>query len=371
MIIPLLFIGMVLKMVSNNKILAVASFFNYEGKIKNIKEYGNGHINKTFLIETTKKKYIFQVINSYAFGDIEMLMNNIALVTEHLVAQKATTLEVIKTFLGETYYTDKIYFYRMYSFVDNTVCYEEITDLSLVEKTGAAFGLLHKQLEGLDPKKIFEIIKDFHNTPVRYKNLIKASKKDNFHRLQDCQNEFDYIKEQKNNLSLIVDGIKDGSIPMRITHNDPKINNVLFDKKTGAVKCVIDLDTIMPGSALYDFGDALRSLFTGDNEDNEDLSKLKVNFDIYKAFTKGFLSQTYDAMTPREVELLPMSVYIIAIELASRFLEDHLRGDAYFHVSKKNHNLLRARTQIALAQDVMKNMDELNNITKEIYNQFK
>lgn len=352
----------------NTKNIIVSSiyFFHFQGKITNIKEYGNGHINKTFLVETTEGRYIYQIINSYAFGDVEMLMKNINIVTKHLAKNGQETLEVVKTFDGANYYSDKQYYYRMYTFVENTVCYEEITDLKLVRKAGEAFGDLHVKLEGVNPNSIFEIIKDFHNTPVRYNNLMKAAKENNFGRLKKCKPEFEYLKNQKEGISLIVRGMKDKSVPMRITHNDPKINNVLFDKDTGVVKCVIDLDTIMPGSCLYDFGDALRSLFTGDNEDSEDLNKLVVNKEVYKTYLEGYATRMKDALTPREKELLPMSIYIIAVELACRFLEDYLKGDPYFHVSKKDHNLLRARTQIQLAKNVMENMDELKKITREI-----
>lgn len=341
-------------------------FFRFNGKITNVKEYGNGHINKTFLIETTENRYIYQIINSYAFGDVEMLMRNINIVTKHLANHGSTTLEVVKTFDGANYYSDKLHYFRMYTFVEDTVCYEEINDLSLVKKTGEAFGDLHVKLSTLDPKLIFEIIKDFHNTPIRYKNLMKAVKENSFGRLDSCKEEVEYLTKQKDGISQIIKGIENKTIPMRITHNDPKINNVLFDKNDGSVKCVIDLDTIMPGSCLYDFGDALRSLFTGDNEDSEDLSKLKVNKEVYQAYLDGYASRMKNDLTRREKELLPMSIYIIAIELACRFLEDYLKGDVYFHVSKKAHNLLRARTQIALAKDVIENLDELDKITKKV-----
>lgn len=354
----------------NRNLMSILSFFCFDGRITNIKEYGNGHINKTFLIETDLNKYIFQVINSYVFGDIEVLMHNIRMVTEHLSRHGDITLTVIPTFTGETYYFDKQYYYRMYSYVENTVCYEKIENLEMARKTGVAFGQLHHQLEGIDTSFIAEVIKDFHNTPRRVENLLVAEKKNNFNRIQECQEELNYIKSQKDKISLITDGLNDGSIPMRITHNDPKINNILFDKDTNEVKCVIDLDTIMPGSALYDFGDALRSLFTGDNEDNEDLSTIKVDLDLYKAYTDGYVSMMKSSLTEREIELLPMSIFIIAIELASRFLEDYLNGDIYFHTSKPNHNLIRCRTQIQVAKEVLKHLDELNKITKEIVGKY-
>lgn len=350
----------------SKEIIEALNKFAYQGEVIGIAPYGNGHINSTLLITTTEEKYIFQIINSYAFKNIKELMSNILLVTKHLEKQGAKTLKVIQTKDGQNYYSANDRYYRLYTYIENTVCYEGVNDLSLVEKSGIAFGQLHRQLEGLDPSLIYETIKDFHNTPKRYENLMQAVKRDEVHRLSSCLEEVKFIESQKENISLIINGINDGSIPNRITHNDTKINNVLFNKDTGEVSCVIDLDTVMPGSALNDVGDGLRSLFTGDNEDSEDLSLLKVNFDVYKAYVKGYASQMKNNLTKREKELFPWSIYILSIELASRFLEDYLNGDKYFHIKKPNHNLLRARTQIALAKDLMNHMKELEQITQEM-----
>ena len=344
----------------------IATYFNFEGKITEVKTHGNGHINKTFLIETTRKRYIFQQINSTAFSDVESLMNNIQLVTDFIKSNGGITLVVVPTCFNEPYIMKEGFFYRMYDFVENTVCYEKVTDLESVRKTGEAFGDLHRQLGNLDSSKIAETIGGFHNTEQRYKNLVKATKSDRYRRVKLVQKELDYINSHASSYSVVVNGLKDGSIPQRITHNDPKINNVLFDKDTDDVKCVIDLDTVMPGSALYDFGDALRSLFTGDLEDSEDVSKLKVNFDIYRAYLTGYYSKVKDTLNDKEKELLPFSVFLISMELAIRFLEDYINGDVYFAVSKKDHNLLRARTQLALAKDIERNMDKLKEITNQI-----
>ena len=349
-------------------IIYIASYFDFQGKIIEVKPHGNGHINKTYLIETTIKKYIFQQINSTAFSDVESLMNNIRFVTDHIKNKGGVTLEVVPTCFGDSYITKDGYFYRMYTFVENTVCYEKITNLESVKKTGEAFGELHCLLGDLDSKIISETIGGFHNTEQRYRNLQKAVRSNRFNRVKDAKALLTYIDKNADKYSIIINAIKDGSVPMRITHNDPKINNVLFDATTGDVKCVIDLDTVMPGSSLYDFGDALRSLFTGDLEDSTELDKLKVNKDIYRAYLDGYYSKSKDILTDREIELLPLSIYIIAMELGIRFLEDYLNGDVYFATSKPKHNLIRAKTQIALAKDIEKELPELNKITKEITN---
>ena len=344
----------------------IATYFKFEGKIVQILPYGNGHINKTYLVETSKKKYIFQQINSTAFSDVESLMNNIQYVTDHIKGKGYTTLAVIPTCFNEPYIMKEGYFYRMYDFIEGTICYEKVTNLESVRKTGEAFGDLHRQLSDIDSTRVSETIGGFHNTEQRYKNLQKAVKSDRYRRVSEVQNELNYINKNADKYSIIVDGIKNKTIPLRITHNDPKINNILFNKEDGSVKCVIDLDTVMPGSALYDFGDALRSLFTGDLEDSEDLSELTVKKDIYEAYLTGYYSKMKGDLNEYEESLLPMSIYIITMELSIRFLEDYLNGDVYFSTSKPNHNLLRARTQIALAKDIEKHMSELKEITRKI-----
>ena len=164
----------------------------------------------------------------------------------------------------------------------------------------------------------------------------------------------------------ITDAIKDGSIPLSVTHNDPKINNVLFDETTNKIRCVIDLDTVMPGSVLYDIGDSFRSLFTGENEDNPDLSLQKVRLDIFKAYIEAYLKEMKDDLTKKEIELIPYSIYLMTIECGMRFLEDYLRGNVYFATTYEEHNLVRARTQIALAKDILNNKEELMKIVNEI-----
>ena len=348
------------------ELMPIITFFDFKGEIKTITLYGNGHINKTFLIATTKDNYIFQVINSYAFKNIDVLVNNIYIVTDHLSKKNVPSLEMIPTLTKALYYSDSRNYYRMYKFVTGTKCYEEIENLEMVTLTAEAFGDLHYNLSDLDANLLKEVIPHFHDTPKRYRDLLDAKEKDVKGRFNTCINEFNDVELLKDKFDLITSALDKKEIPLKITHNDPKINNVLFDEKTNEVKCVIDLDTVMPGSVLYDFGDALRSLFTGSNEDNIDPSTCRVNFDIYRAYLSGYYSKMANALNDKEIELLPYAPFVLSIECGIRFLEDYLRGDVYFHTTYPEHNLVRARTQINQAKDILNNIDKLKEITKEI-----
>ena len=352
-----------------NQLFEVCKKFQIEGEPYYCEPYGNGHINKTYLLKTDKKDYILQQINSYAFKDVDLLMNNIYTVTEYIRSIGQESMEVVKTNDNKLYYKlDENTYYRIYVFVINSVCYEEISNLELVDKDAQAFGQLHKNLAKLDASKLGETIPHFHDTPKRYNDFLDALNKDVKNRAKNCQKEINFVKSYADKLSFIMDGMKDGSINYATTHNDPKINNVLFDEKTGEVRCVIDLDTIMPGSVLFDVGDSFRSLFTGSNEGSDDLSKLVVNFDIFKHYIHGYLSEMKDVLTPREKELLPYSGFLLTIECGIRFLEDYLRGDVYFHIDTEDKNLKRCRTQLALAENIYQNLDKLNALVQEELN---
>lgn len=350
----------------NEYLLEIAKKFNLDGKIIDIRPFGNGLINKTYFVETEKEKYMLQYINSYAFKNIDALMRNIYIVTNHLSSKGITTLEVIKTINNKIFIEINGAFYRLYKYVDNSICYENLDSPLLVRKAAKAFGFLHQNLSDLDPILIAETIPHFHDTPKRFNDLMDAMKLDPVSRVATCLPELNYIISNKDKISLIMNGLNDGSIPERIVHNDPKINNVLFDKETNKIKCVIDLDTVMPGSCLFDYGDALRSIFTGDNESSLDSSLLRVNLDTYRTYTEGYFASMTGSLTEKETSLMPMSVFTLTMELAIRFLEDYIRGDVYFKSSFENENLVRARNQIALAKDVLAHMNDMENIIKEL-----
>ena len=342
--------------------------FGISGKSIVCNSLGNGHINTTFLCVVDNKKYVLQKINNYVFKDVELLMNNYYKVTNYLYKNKVETSHLVKSKNGKPYSKTGGDYYRLYDYIDNAICYEKITDLDLIYKSAKAFGQFHRRLKEFNAKELGEVIPNFHNTYRRYVDLLNAIKEDKYNRVKDCLPEIEIIKSFEQEYSVISSAINANLIPLSVTHNDPKINNVLFDKYSGEFRAVIDLDTIMPGSYLFDFGDALRSLFTGDNEDSEDLSKIKVNVDIFENYARGYLSEMKDMLTPQEIELLPFSAFLLTIECGIRFLEDFIRGDVYFKTNKQNHNLIRARTQLTLASNIYRQLDKLGIIIKRILN---
>lgn len=343
------------------QIIDIVNKFDISGEATTYSPIGNGHINSTFLVNTTSgMRYIIQKINTHAFNDVDSLMNNVFKVVDFLRQNGFESLRAIRTKDGRMYFRDNGECYRIYDYIEDTVCYEEVDNMFLIYSDSKAFGKLHRVLKKFDASKLNETIPDFHNTYKRYLNLLEAVKEDKYDRVKSCLEEIEFIKSKEKDFSVIIDGIKVGEISNAVTHNDPKINNILFDKFSGDIRAIIDLDTIMPGSYLFDFGDSIRSLFTGNNEDSEDLHKLVVKMDIFEAYLKGYLSEMSDILTTTEVELLPFSIYLLTMELAIRFLEDYLRGDIYFKTNYPIHNLIRAKTQIALAKNILLHLDEMN-----------
>lgn len=344
--------------------------FNIKGKVKSIHSFGNGHINKTFLVKTTKEDYVFQFVNFEVFRNIESLMKNISRVTEHLRSKGETTLHFLETKDGSHYVKSCDDYLRGYHFLPNSICYERPVSLVMVNEMGKGLGRFHKNLVDIDIEGISEAIPDFHNTKKRFADFLEAIKKNKADRLFYCQEDVDFAISRKEDYPIIEEGISNGKIGLRITHNDPKVNNFAFDQRTNQVCCLIDLDTVMLGSYLYDFGDALRSLFTGENESNFDTRKIAVDFDIYRAFLDGYYKEMVGALNDYEIELLPFSALLMTEELVMRFLGDFLNGDTYFNAKYPTHNLIRARTQIALSKDIIKHYDELKAITKEIVEKY-
>ena len=345
----------------------LANRFAVKGDIISIAPFGEGHINTTYLVKTNDEQYILQKINDSIFKDVDMLMNNIQQVTSFIRSKGKETINIIPTKDGKLFVKTEDGYFRMMEFAKNTICYQKVDgNLKLVESEGAAFGELHHLLNDIPVEQIKETIPNFHNTYKRYLDFVDALQKAPKDRIANAQAEFDFINEHKNDYSRIYDEIEKGGIRTRIIHNDTKINNVLFDKDSGLYRLIIDLDTMMPGSVLFDIGDAFRGLFSGDNEDNRDTSLLKVDVPVFKAFIKAYLNKMKNELTKTEIELIPFSIYLMTIECGIRFLEDYLRGNVYFHIQYEEHNLVRAKTQIALAKDVLGKMDDLNKIVDEI-----
>lgn len=344
-------------------ILDTLEQFDINDKILGYSPLGNGHINTTYLV-TTKggDNYVLQKINNHVFKDVDLLMNNIYNTTNFLSNKGYETLEIVKTKDHKLYFKSGDEYYRVYTYVKDVICYEGVDDLDAVYNTAKAFGALHKSLFDFPVKSLGEVIPNFHNTEKRYEDFLLAVNLNAYGRVNNCYKEILRINRFKDLYSLINKNIKSGEVKLGVTHNDPKINNVLFDKNNNRIRAVIDLDTVMPGSYLYDYGDALRSLMTGEYEDTTDLKKINVDFDIFKVYSRGYLSEMKDFLTSKEKELMPFSIFLLTIELAIRFLTDYLQGDKYFHTNYDEHNLVRARTQLKLAEDLYDNLDTLKAI---------
>ncbi len=336
----------------------------------NVVPYGNGHINDTYLCDVAPG-YILQRINRNVFKHPDEVMQNIARVTKFLSKKikkaggnpKRETLNIIKTKKGEDYYkADDGNYFRMYDYIDNTLSYETVEVPVQLYEAGRSFGKFQRMLDDFPAKELNETIVDFHNTPQRVVQLEAAIEKNHNNRLSEVEYEVGLAKKYSKYAAIVVDSIESGEIPLRVTHNDTKLNNVLFDQDSGEAICVIDLDTVMQGSLLYDFGDALRFGASSGTEDEKDLDKIWFDLEKFEQFTKGFLSETCDCLTKKELELLPESALLLTYECGIRFLADYLNGDVYFKTSYDTHNLDRARTQLKLVCDIESKFEEMRKI---------
>ncbi len=349
-----------------NKIL---DKFNIESRIE---EYGNGHINDTYL--TSTNNYILQRINTNVFKNPVQVMDNIERVTSFLrekIAEnggdvKRETMTVIKTDDGKNLYMhDDNNAFRVYTFVPDTITIEDGNAEDLFN-AGEGFGRFQKMLSDFPVDTLYETIVDFHNTPKRVEALKEAIAADRAGRASSVQAEIEFALKNAEFADVVVNGIADGSIPLRVTHNDTKINNILFDANTRKAVCVIDLDTVMPGSALYDFGDALRMGGSTAAEDETDLDKVNFDAGLFESFAKGYCKEMMEDLTDREIELLPFSAKLLTYECGIRFLTDYLNGDTYFKIHREHHNLDRARNQFKLVADIEKMEPELNKIIDKL-----
>ena len=344
---------------------SVAEKFDLQGQVQEICPYGEGHINLTLLVTTTKKRYIMQKMNTRVFPDPDSLMANICGVTEHLKARGIETLNVVPTKDNKPFLKGKDC-YRVYDFIENTVTYQTASDINVFRNSGKAFGEFQNHLATFDASKLTETIARFHDTPNRFVNFKAALEKDEFNRAKDCQKEIEFVLSHENTYGIAMQGLKDGSLPLRVTHNDTKLNNILMDDKTGEARAVIDLDTIMPGSMLFDFGDSIRFGASTAAEDEKDLSKVHFDINLFKAYAEGYCGAVKDSITKREAELLPYGSYLMTIECGMRFLTDYLSGDTYFATKYEGHNLVRCRTQIQLAAEMEAQFEQMSAIIADI-----
>lgn len=344
---------------------SVAEQFCLVGNIIGIEPYGEGHINLTLLVTTDKKRYIMQKMNTRVFNDPDSLMANICGVTEHLSARGIETLNVIPTKAGASYLKGEEC-YRVYDFIENTVTYQKVTDKEVFKNSGKAFGEFQNYLAEFDASKLTETIKRFHDTPKRFADFKAALAADICDRAKTCQEEINFILSHENTYGIAMAGLADGSLPLRVTHNDTKLNNILMDAESNKARAVIDLDTIMPGSMLFDFGDSIRFGASTAAEDEKDLDKVHFDIELFKAYAEGYCGAVKDSITSREAELLPYGSYLMTIECGMRFLADYLAGDTYFATKYADHNLVRARTQIRLASEMEESFKAMGEIIANI-----
>ncbi|WEV53218.1 aminoglycoside phosphotransferase family protein [Bifidobacterium sp. ESL0704] len=344
----------------------VASRFRLEGEVQSITPYGDGHINVTYLISTTKRRYILQRMNTDVFPDTKSLMRNIELVTAFLKARGKETLDIIRSDDGGTYIDNETGAWRVYAFIEHTISYNLVPNASVFRDAGAAFGDFQNELALFDASQLTETIAHFHDTPHRFLDFKAAVEKDELGRAASCRSEIDFYDAHADVYPVIMDGLKDGSLPLRVTHNDTKLNNILMDATTHKARAVIDLDTIMPGSMLFDFGDSIRFGASTALEDERDLDKVHFSTELFRAYAEGFVGQLRQSITEREAQLLPLSARMMTLECGMRFLADYLSGDTYFATDYPEHNLVRCRTQIKLVQEMEASEAPMNAIVEAV-----
>ncbi len=302
-------------------------------------------------------------------------MDNIVRVTEYVrenikKMQLSTRRFVLRAFMtkkeGKPYFIDNNgEYWRAYRYIENSITYDSCDDLDIIERSGEAFGRFQNCLDGFDANSLYIPLEDFHNTPKRYLRLYQVVALDPESRVESVKADINELKALEKDASIIQQYLDKGEIPLRVTHNDTKCNNVTFDKTTGEALAVLDLDTVMPGAVAYDFGDAIRFIANTCLEDDPDTDKVKLDLNKYEAFAKGFLSQLKDKLLPIEKLTLNLGVLTMATELAVRFLTDYVNGDKYFKTNYPGHNLDRARNQIALAKDILAKQEEMDEIIKK------
>ena len=339
--------------------------FRMSGQPVRCEHIGNGHINSTLKVETdTGAEYVLQRINKHVFKDPVSLMNNAGAITDYIrmrVDDPRLALHFITTLDGKFYHQDASgEFWRMYDFVggfclDTPECEDDFYQSAL------AFGRFQQLLCDFPAETLTETIPEFHNTVDRYRQFKEAVQADPMGRLEGVRQEVEFLLAREERGTQLQRMRESGELPLRVTHNDTKLNNVLLDKKTRKSLCVLDLDTVMPGLSAYDFGDSIRFGAATAAEDEPDLDKVEMDLHLFQVYTRGFL-EVASSLTEREIQVLPLGAYVMTLEVATRFLKDYLEGDHYFKVAYPEHNLIRARTQIKLVADMERKMDEMERI---------
>lgn len=365
------------------KIEETIAQFDLEGRLTDYQPYGNGHINDTFLLtcETAKgsRKYILQRMNHSIFKNPRQLMENVVNVTEYLreVIKKQggdpdrETLNVVKTRNVENYYEDSSHnFWRVFLYIERTLCLEQVESAKDFYDSAVAFGNFQRMLADYPAEKLHETIPDFHNTPSRFRDFQRAVQEDKLGRAKLAKEEIAFALEREKDTPVLLELLAKGKLPLRVTHNDTKLNNILFDADSKKALCIIDLDTVMPGLSHYDFGDSIRFGASTGAEDEKDLSKIELDLSLFETFTKGFLEGCGGSLTEKEIEMLPMGAKLMTYECGIRFLADFLEGDVYFKIHREGHNLDRARTQFKLVADMEAKWEQMAAIVGQYQNKY-
>lgn len=360
---------------NSKEITAVLGKFGISFDSFRVETFHSGHINSTHKVDIRYQgktdSFVLQRINTYVFPNPVGIMENIDKVTNHIY-QKITNeggdpegrvLRFLKRDDGTNYYfADRDNFWRVYRYIPNSITYDQAEDPLILKNAGSSFGLFQKQLCDFPMEDLIDTMPNFHNTPVRMKNFFAACERDEAGRRHLIEKEIGIIKENETLWSRLEKDRTSGVLPLRVTHNDTKYNNILIDKDSGEAVCVIDLDTVIPGLCAYDFGDAIRFSANFAAEDEADYSKVGLNLELYEAFASGFIPVVKDFCTPEELESLALGAVTMTFELSARFLEDYLNGDKYFKTDRPDHNLERGRNQLTLALDMKEKLPRMQEI---------
>ena len=360
----------------------IAEQFCICGNITKIEQINRGYINRTYKVETLSvnghvHQYILQRINANVFPDIDALMSNFQITTEHLSAtlhlpgqHKRGVVQTIRTTKdGSLYLKDETGAWRIMTYFDNVYSLDIPDDPKVFYYAGVSFGRFIKAMSSVDSSKIKEVIPNFHNTKSRYKDLEDAIAKDPVGRVGEVEEEIAFVRAHKDLFGKISDALESGVIPTRICHNDCNLNNILFDTETHLPVVIIDLDTVMPSSPLYDYGDSVRIGANTAKDDEKDLSKVSCDLHLYEMYARGYLEACGDILTKDELMLLPYASLIITSEDGIRFLMDHVNGDTYYHIDYQGQNLDRCRTQLKLLSDMESKLPEIKKILQKIYDE--
>jgi len=355
----------------------IGNFF-IDGEFQSSECYGNGHINDTYaatyiMSDGKLRRFIFQRVNHNIFSEPEKLMSNVENVTAFLRKKilarggnpERETLNLIPTNEGVCYQDSEHDFWRGYVFIENATSYQTVEKPEHFYAAGKAFGNFQMMLDDYPADTLYETLKDFHNTKKRFDTFVEILDKDCFNRASKVNDEIDFILKRADDVTVLTDLLDEDLIPLRVTHNDTKLNNVMIDDVTGEGLCVIDLDTVLPGLSLYDFGDAIRFGANPGEEDERDLSKVWMELSLFDQFSRGFLESCGASLNKTELEYLPMASKIMTFECGMRFLTDYLDGDSYFKIHFNHHNLDRTRTQFKLVADMETKMDEMSKIVRK------